>query len=122
MWNAQSVYEEDKRKNRRLQKAVLIPVTDFVMDQQTQVGHGLIIGASRLHSDTPHSSVPVINLTQSPLLDNTHYSQEKNILASGGIGTYSPSEQAAADRRLVPRGHPEQNKRVIPIMNNAISI
>jgi hypothetical protein len=77
---------------------------------QPLVGQGLLnVEASRSHCDT-HSvtyyySGRMINPKQRPLLHNTHYSQETDIHASGGIRTHNPKKRVTADPRLHPRGH-----------------
>ena len=47
----------------------------------------------------------MINPSQIPLPDNTHYSQQTNIHAPGKIRTHNLSRRAAEDLRLRPRGH-----------------
>ena len=47
----------------------------------------------------------MISPTQRPLPDNTQHSQETDIHAPCGIRTHNPSKRAAADPRLIPRGH-----------------
>ena len=73
-------------------------------------GHGFLLWSFTitliLHTTlgwTPldESSAP----TRRPLPDNIQHSQEKNMHASGGVRTRSPSESAVADPRLRPRGH-----------------
>jgi hypothetical protein len=46
-----------------------------------------------------------IGLSQRPLPDDTKHSQEIDIHASGWIRVCTPSNRAAADRRLRPHGH-----------------
>jgi hypothetical protein len=79
------------------------------MVQQPPVGQGLhTVEDSRSHSDTPHMvglSGRVISPTQRPLHDDTQYSQETNIHATGEIRTHNPSMWAAPDPRLRPRAH-----------------
>jgi hypothetical protein len=50
------------------------------------------------------SSGRVISPTHRPLPDNTQHSQKTDIYAPGGIRTHNP-KRAAADPRLIPRGH-----------------
>ena len=74
------------------------------------VGQGLLIHeVSRSHRTTHHSrqdsSGRVISSSQRPLSDNTQHSQQTNIHASGGIRTHNLSRRAAANLRLIPRGH-----------------
>jgi hypothetical protein len=73
----------------------------------------LIIGASRSHTTMHHtlwdSSGREISATQSPVPDNTQYSQETDIRSSGGTRSRNPSKQEAADRRFRPRGQICQN-------------
>ena len=73
-------------------------------------GHGLLIlEVTRSHTTTHHSrydsSGRVISSSQRPLPDNTQHSQQTNIHAPGGIRTHNLSRRAAADLRLIPRGH-----------------
>ena len=42
---------------------------------------------------------------EKPLPDNTQHSQETDMHGPGGIRTHNPSERAAVDPRLRPRGH-----------------
>jgi len=65
-----------------------------------------IMEASRVHSDTRYdSSGRVISPLQRPLPDNTQHSQATDIHAPRRILTHNPSKRAAADPRLIPRGH-----------------
>ena len=80
--------------------------------------HGLLIlEVSRSHTTTQHSqqdsSGRVISSQQRPLPDNTQHSQQTNLHASGGIRTHNPSRREAADLRLRPRGHWEQQKKFL---------
>jgi hypothetical protein len=72
------------------------------------VGLGILtVEASRSHSDIPRS-VGLLWTSDQPVAetsDNTQHSQETNIHAPGGIRTHNPSQRAAADPRLRPRGH-----------------
>jgi hypothetical protein len=54
------------------------------------------------------SSGRVIGPSQRPLPDNTQQTQETDIHAPGGIRTHNPSKPTAADPRLRPRGHWDQ--------------
>jgi hypothetical protein len=59
-------------------------------------------------NDTLHSVGPLwtsYSLTQRPLPDSTHHSQETDIHAPGGIRTRNPSKRAAAESRLRPHEH-----------------
>jgi len=62
-----------------------------------------------------------IGLSQRPLPDNTQYSQETDIHASGWFRIRTPSNRAAADRRLRSRGHLDRvnvpySSRAVPII------
>ena len=70
------------------------------------VDQGLIIEASRSHSDIPHS-VGLLWTSEQP--DTT---LTTDIHATGGIRTRSPSRRAAADRRLRPRDHWDRRRDV----------
>ena len=60
---------------------------------------------TQTHNTRQDSSGRVISLSQRPLPDNTQHSQQTDIHAPGGIRTHNPSQRAAADLRLRPRGH-----------------
>jgi len=45
----------------------------------------------------------VIDPSQRPQPDNAQHSQEKDIVAPGGVRTHNPSKRAAADPRIRPR-------------------
>jgi len=81
----------------------------FFNDSTALIGQGLlIVEASRSYSDTPHS-VGLLRTIDRPVAEtflpnNTQQSQDKDIHAPGGIRTRNPSERAAADLRLRPRG------------------
>ena len=67
-----------------------------------------VYGASRSHSDTPHSVEllwKVISPTQRLLPDNAQQLQRTDFHASGGIRTRNSSKRSAADWRLKPRNH-----------------
>jgi len=90
-----------------------IPFT-FICGAAAQAGHNLLIlEVSISHTTMHHSrqdySRRVINPSQRPLPDNTQYSQQTNIKASGGIRTRNPSKQEAADPRLRTRGHRDRH-------------
>jgi hypothetical protein len=59
------------------------------------------------------SSGRAISPTQRPPHDNTHHSQEANIHVPGGIRNRNPSNQAASDPRLRPRGYWDRPKNYI---------
>jgi hypothetical protein len=64
-------------------------------------------GTSRSHSATTHSvgsSGQLISSTQRPLPDNTQHTSQRDIQTTDGFRTHNPSERAAADQRLRPRG------------------
>jgi len=67
-----------------------------------------IYGASRSHSDTPHS-VRLLwmsdQLTQRPLPDKTQHSQARNIRNSARTETTRVASKAAAELHFRPRGH-----------------
>jgi len=46
----------------------------------------------------------MISSSQRPLPNNTQHAQKKKIHAPGGIRTHNPSQRAATDVRLRPRG------------------
>jgi hypothetical protein len=77
--------------------------------QQPIVGQGLIIEASRSHSDTPHW-VGLLWTSDQPVsrdyLTTHKHSQETDIHATGRIRTHNSSKRAAKDPRLGPRGPP----------------
>ena len=76
------------------------------MARQPLVGQGLFtVEALRSHSDTPILSRVPLDESQKPLPDNTQHSQETDVRDPGGIRTRSPTKRAAADPRLIPRGH-----------------
>jgi len=60
---------------------------------------------TRTHHNRYDSSGRVIGPSQRPLPDNTQYSRQTDIHASGGIWTRYPSKGAATDPRLGPRSH-----------------
>jgi hypothetical protein len=79
------------------------------MAQEPPLNQGLlIVEDSWSHSDTPHS---VGLLWTSDQLDaetsawQTTLKKDQNIHAPGGIRTHNPSQRAAADQRIRPRGH-----------------
>jgi len=57
------------------------------------------------HHSQLDSSGRGISSSQRPLPDNTQHSQQTDFHAPGGIQTYNLSRQAAANLRLIPRGH-----------------
>ena len=77
------------------------------MEHQFLVGQGLLIEASRLYSDTPHSIGPFWSGDQPDAATSTwqHTQHEKHILALGGIRTHNPSKRAVPGPRIRPRGH-----------------
>ena len=82
----------------------------FFMAQQPIVGQGLIIEASRSHSDTPHS-VGLLWTSDHPDAETPtwqHNTLTRDIHDPGGIRTRSSSKRAAEDPRLRPRGHRDQ--------------
>ena len=88
------------------------------MAQQPLVGQGLLItDASRSHWDTPQWAGLLWTSDQpdaGPLPNNTQHSQETDIHVPGGIRTRNPSKRAAANPRLRPRGHRDQQTAPIP--------
>jgi len=52
--------------------------------------------------------------------DNTKHTQETDIYAFGGIGTYNPSKRAAADPRLRPLGHWDRRAKYVGVGTEAI--
>jgi hypothetical protein len=85
------------------------PYNFFPWPNKPPVGESLLIfEASRSYSDTPQS-VELLWTSDQPkqitLPDNTQHLTETDICASGGIRTHDPSNRAAADPRLRPRGH-----------------
>ena len=82
----------------------------FFVVLQPNAGHGLLIlEVSRSHTMTHHSrqdsSGRVISPSQRPLPDNTQYSTQTDIHASGRIQNHNPSKRAAVDPCLRPRSH-----------------
>jgi hypothetical protein len=76
---------------------------------QPSAGYGLPVHeVSWSHTTTRHSRVDssgrVIISSQRPVPDNTQYTQQTNIHASGGIRTHDRSRRAAVDLRIRPRG------------------
>ena len=72
--------------------------------------HGLLIlWVSKSQKTTHHyrqdSSERAISPSQRPPPDNTQHSQETDIHTIDGIRTHNLSRRAAADLRLIPRGH-----------------
>ena len=83
------------------------------MAQQPTVRHNLlIIQASRLHSDTPHSVGLLWTSDQSdaerPLPDKTQHSHGTDIHVPDEIRARNPSKPAAAGPRLRPGGQWDQ--------------
>jgi len=82
----------------------------FLVALQSKAGRGLfILEGFRSHTTTYHSqqdfSGRVISLSQRPLPNNTHQSQETGIHDLGEFRTRNLSRRAAADQRLKPRGY-----------------
>jgi hypothetical protein len=78
------------------------------MVQQPLARHGLTIGASRSHSDTPHS-VGLLWASHQPYAEtstwqHTTLSRDRHP-RPGRIRTRNPKKRAAAGPRLRPRGH-----------------
>ena len=71
-------------------------------------GHDLHLSMIREHTqDTPHS-VRVLQASDQPNTETStwqHTTLTTNIHAPGGIRTHNPSNRAAVDLRLRPRGH-----------------
>ena len=63
------------------------------------------------------SSGREIGPSQRPVPDNTQYSQETNIHASGGIRTRDPSRRPAADPCLRPLGHWDRLQLILILQN-----
>jgi hypothetical protein len=84
------------------------------MARQPLTGQGLIVEASRSHSDTPHS---VGLLWTGDLRDSETSTRQyttftrDNIHAHCGIRTHNPSKRAAADSRLRARAHRDLQRR-----------
>ena len=82
----------------------------FFMTGQPPVGQDLlIIQASRLRSDIPHS-VGLLKTSDQPDAQTStgqhiHHSQETETHYTGGIRTHNPSNLATADGHLRRRGH-----------------
>jgi len=78
------------------------------MAQQPLASQGLIIEASRTHSDTQHS-VRLLRTRYKPHANTStwqrKHSQETDTDVPGGIRTRNPSKRVAADPRLRPLGH-----------------
>jgi len=55
-------------------------------------------------------------------LTNTQHSQQTNVHAAGGIRTHNPNRRAAANLRLRPRGHRDQQILKVIIINNWIAL
>jgi hypothetical protein len=85
------------------------------MTQQPPVGQGLIIEASRSHSDTPHS-IELLWANDQPDAETSTWQHTDNH-DPGGIRTHNPSKRANADPRLRPRGHWEYGINVSKIGN-----
>jgi len=79
----------------------------FFMTQQLLVAR--VSSLSRINDHTlKDSSERVIAPSQGHLPDNTQHSKYTDILALSGIRTRNPSEQEAADTRLISRGDWDQ--------------
>jgi hypothetical protein len=78
----------------------------FCMAQQPVVDRGLIMEASRSHSDTPHS-VGHLWTGDQPVAETStwQHSQLTDIHALGGIRTRNPIKLEATDPRHRPHGH-----------------
>jgi hypothetical protein len=77
------------------------------MTQHCLVRRGLIVEASRSHSDTPHA-VELLWVNDQPdadILDIKQHSHETDVRALGGNRTLNPTKRRAADPSLKPRGH-----------------
>jgi len=86
-------------------------------------GHGLLhIEVSRSHTTTRHSRLDfsgrVIRPSQRPLPDDTQYSTQTDVHAPRGIRTHNPSNRAAVDPRLRPRGHCDRLLSIVQIDNS----
>jgi hypothetical protein len=85
---------------------------NFFMAQQPVVGQEvLIVVASRLHSDTPHS-VGLLWTSDRPIAetyDNTQHSQVTDVHSPGGIWTRDRSKRAVADTSHRLRGDWDQH-------------
>jgi len=79
----------------------------FSMAHHLIVAKASTIGASRLHSDTPHSAELLWTSDQSNTehSDNIQHSQQADIHDPGGIRTRNPNNRTTADPRLTPRNH-----------------
>jgi hypothetical protein len=79
---------------------------------QWLIFHGSVaivhVGLFILEVSRSHSSQRVIGPSPIPLPDNTQHPQETDIHAPGGIRTSNPSKRAAANPRLKPRSHRDQ--------------
>jgi hypothetical protein len=64
----------------------------------------------------------VISSSQRPLPDNTQHSQETNIHAPDGIRNHNPSNRAAADPHLRPRGHRDRQDLILVTQNMFLKI
>jgi len=79
----------------------------------------LIIEDSWLKSN-PRNSVGLLwisDQTEAETADNSQHSQEKNIHTTGGIRTHNPIKPMAADPRLKPSGHWDQQWRLLKCTN-----
>ena len=63
------------------------------------------IDRTQRHHARQEVSARVIGLTQRPLPDNAHHSQQKDIHVPGRIRMRNTSKRAAAEPRLRPRDH-----------------
>ena len=69
-------------------------------------GHGLSLrGFAITLRHTSPGRARVISRTLRPVPDNTQHSQQTDIHAPDGCRTRNPSKRAAANPRLIPRGH-----------------
>jgi hypothetical protein len=87
----------------------LINLVCLFLAPQPPVGQGLLIHeVSRSHTTTHHGrqdpSGRVISSSQRSLPDNTHYSQQTDIRAPGGIRPTSPASERPQTYAFRPRG------------------
>ena len=92
-----------------LQSSPLLVAIPTELTGPILVSQGLVIEASRWHSDTPHSLGLLWTSDQpdaeTPTCQHTTLTTVKPHKVSGGIRTHNPSNRAAIDPHLRPLGH-----------------
>jgi len=101
---------------------ILCMIIFFSVALRPNAGHGLVIlEVSRSHTQrriticrSPLDAWSV--LSQRPLPDNTHHSQQTDFHVPGGIRTHTFSRRPAVDLRLRPRGHWDRLCMIITVL------